>query len=167
MLHIMTLLFFFTCFHFSSYHFYLGPHNFTHGLFQQTPSCSLSIQFHANPFFIVLTKLIFLKHCFITSLFSSRMMWFPVSYWIKHKALHFSPFQSCSHQLNVSLWTFNTAMQSYGSPHDVFTSVCAFHSFILFFYKTLLIFQLCLTFYSKSNYTFISSSNSFLSPGTF
>lgn len=91
MLHIMTPYFFFTCFHFSSYHFYLGPHNFTHGLFQQTPSCSPSIQFHANPFFIVLTKLIFLKHCFITSLFSSRMMWFPVSYWIEHKALHFSP----------------------------------------------------------------------------
>lgn len=113
-------LFFFTFFHFSSYHFYPGPHNFTHGLFQQTPSCSPSIQFHANPFVIVLTKLIFLKHCFITSLFCSRM-WFPVSYWIKRKTFYFSPFESCSHQPSASLWIFTTVMQSYGSPYDVFT----------------------------------------------
>lgn len=111
----------FTCFHFSSYHLYPGPHNFTHGLFQQTPSCSPSIRFHANPFFIVLTKLIFLKHCFITSLSCSRMTWFPVSYWNKHKTFYFSPFESCSHQPNASLWTFTTVMQSYGSPYDVFT----------------------------------------------
>lgn len=101
-------LLFFTCFHFSSCHFCPGPHNFTHGLFQQTPSCSPSIQLHANPFFIVLTKLIFPKHCFIISLSRSRMMWFLVSYWIKQKALHLSPFKSCSYQSNASLWILNT-----------------------------------------------------------
>lgn len=117
-----TFFFFFTYFHFSSYHFCPGPHDFTHGLFRQTPSCSPSIRFHANLSFIVLTKLIFLKHCFIISLSSSRMMWFLVSCWINQKTLYLSPFKSSCYQSNVSLWTLSTST-SYRSSYDVLTSM--------------------------------------------
>lgn len=150
----------FTCFHVNSYHLYPGPHNFTHGLFQQTSSCSLSIRFHANPFFIVLTKLIFPKHCFITSLSCSRMTWFPVSYWIKHKTFYFSPFESCSHQPNASLWTFTTVMQSYGSPYDVFTLMSVLSTLSSLSISLLSCFKQ-VSLFTQTNHIFIFS-NSFL-----
>ena len=124
---------FFTCFHFSSYHFCLGPLNFTYGLFQQTLSCSPLIQFHGNPFFTVLVKLVFLKHCFIISLSCSRTRWFLVSCWIKYKVFPLSPFKFCSYQPNISLWMLNTHVNSGSRMTCPLPCLCPLNFFILNF----------------------------------